>query len=257
MTADIEKGHYYVTTYDKDGYVHVTSGASHLDNRDRYYSKAILNKTMFFDIVGELDPNFEFDILKITFPKKIKYTNGKLSKDKMTVTFDYTDFKKGDKIYAYTTAAKSAALSANVGSIKLEGLNKYGHIKKAKTLKVKTKEKIKYIKVNGKKQNSEKIKIKKEGKYKIQVKTNKNIANFEVCYDKTKPKVKILELKNGCKKIVFSDENSGIKYALYGVLHNIESGYIIDPSTYEPDSWTYIEVSDNAGNITKKKVFIN
>lgn len=210
---------------------------------------AKLTKSYFiYESEDSTTPGADFYTLKITFPKKIKYTNGKLSKDKKTVIFDMTKVKVGDIIYAYTS--KVQALSANVGPIQLTGLNQYGHLTKAKTLKVKTDEKIKYIKVNGKKQSSDKIKIKKEGKYKIQVKTNKNTVTFNVCYDKTKPKVKVKDVGNGQKKITFSDSNSGIKFAKLAGKY-IESGHVTSiTGSYN----TYVEVYDNAGNMKKVKV---
>lgn len=257
-TADIEKGYYYVSTYTPDGYAEVTSGAAHTDNK---YNNVIFNKTMFINKIDGSNQSYEFDILKITFPKKILYTNGKLSKDKKTVTFEYNDYKKGDILYAVTT--KKAALKANVGSIKLTGIDALGYIRKAKTLKVKTDNEIKYIKVNGKKQKSTKIKIKKEGKYKVEVKTNKNKANFEFCYDKTKPTVKVEEFiekahsewYNGVEheypdtkryRVTFTDENSGIKYARCASGTRIENGYVL-PNVIGTGT-NYIEVYDNAGN---------
>ncbi len=211
---------------------------------------AKLTKSYFiYESEDSRTPGSDFYTLKITFPKKVQYTNGKLSKDKKTVTFDMTKVRVGDIIYAYTS--KAQALSANVGSIKLSGLNQYGHITKAKTLKVNTKEKVKYVKVNGKKQTSKNIKIKKEGKYEIQIKTNKNTAKFTVCYDKTRPTIKIEDAGNGQKKITFSDENSGIKYAKFNYTTYIENGFIVT-SNYCGNF--PIEVCDNAGNITKKTV---
>ena len=233
---------YNITYYDKNGIKCSDRSSSLIDHR--YNHDFILNKTMFLDYVDDDPSSIDFNLLTITFPKKIKYTNGKLSKDKKTVTFDYASFRKGDKIYVYTS--KKQAMRDNVGPIKLEGLNKYGHLTKAKTLKVKTKEKVKWVKVNGKKQKSTKIKVKKEGKYKVEVKTNKNTATFEFSYDKTKPtyKVEFLDPNNPDEfTITFDDENSGIKYATL-TTKPIQSGYT------HKNSWGRyaLTIYDNAGN---------
>lgn len=46
---------------------------------------------------------FDFYKIKVTFPKAITKTNGKLSKDKKTVTFDLVDAVQNNiKLYAYT-----------------------------------------------------------------------------------------------------------------------------------------------------------
>lgn len=50
---------------------------------------------------------FDFYKIKVTFPKAITKTNGKLSKDKKTVTFDLVDAVQNNvKLYAYTNKNK-------------------------------------------------------------------------------------------------------------------------------------------------------
>lgn len=47
--------------------------------------------------------SYDFYKIKVTFPKKITKTNGKLSKDKKSVTFDFKDaYANNVKLYAYT-----------------------------------------------------------------------------------------------------------------------------------------------------------
>lgn len=51
-----------------------------------------------------MSKGFDFYKIKVTFPKEITKTNGKLSKDKKTVTFDLLDaIQNNVKLYAYTS----------------------------------------------------------------------------------------------------------------------------------------------------------
>lgn len=185
----------------------------------------------------------DFYTLTVKMPKEIKSTNGKLSADKKTVTFDLTNDKNSSKCYAYTKSKKSN------DSITLMGLNSYGHVTKAKTVKVKTSDKIKSIKVNGKSQSSCNIKVKKEGKYKVVVKTVSNSKTFTFYFDKTKPTTSVKgKVYSNSVKITFKDKCSGIKSAkLDG--KKIKSGHACSDSGKHT-----LVLKDKAGN-TKKVVF--
>ena len=186
--------------------------------------------------------SMDFYTLTVTMPKPIKKTNGTLSLDKKTVTFDLTSEKNLKKCYAYTAVSSD-------NSITLIGLNNYGHITKAKTLKVKTSDTIKSIKVNGKSQTSKNIKVKTQGKYKVVVKTDNNSKTFTFYFDKTKPTVSVKKKEyNDSVKITFKDKHSGIKSAkLDG--KSVKSGYVCKDFGKHT-----LVVKDKAGNI-KKVVF--
>lgn len=181
--------------------------------------------------------DIEFSLLEVKMPGVITKTNGKLSSDKKTVTWDLTKYKPGNKLYAYTEQSKTS-------SIKLSGVKNNGYITKAKTIKVVTNETIKSIKLNGKKlSNNKSIKISKQGKYKLVIKTDIGSKTFNFTYDKKAPTVNIKAktYKNNVK-IKATDKVSGIKSIK---LNNktIKNNYTVK----ENGKYT-LKVVDKAGN---------
>lgn len=226
--------------YTTDG-IKTTTSVKGVDCGDK--GTTITSSKFIWNIQNSTGKNpMNFYTLTVTMPKAIKKTNGTLSADKKTVTFDLTSEENSKKCYAYTTVSSD-------NSIALTGLNSYGHITKAKTLKVKTSDTIKSIKVNGKSQTSKNIKVKTQGKYKVVVKTANNSKTFTFYFDKTKPTLSVKNKEySGSVKITFKDKHSGIKSAkLDG--ESIKSGYVCKDS----GKHTLI-VKDKAGN-TKKVIF--
>ena len=188
----------------------------------------------------------DFYEVTVEMPKAIKRTNGKLSADNKTVTFDLTSDACKNKCYAYTTGKSNAK-----SNITLSGLNKQGHLTKSKTIKIKTSEAVKSIKINGKNHKSKNIKISKQGKYTIKVKTENQSKTFKFYFDKTKPTTSVKSKEYmGKVKITFKDKYSGIKSATLDG-ESIKSGRVCTTS----GSHTLV-LKDKAGNTKTVKFSI-
>lgn len=174
----------------------------------------------------------------VTMPKEIVFTNGKLSKDKKTVTFDLSPKSienATSDFYAYTKDAKDIITLGNVD----------GKYATGKKVEISTPDKIKKITVNGKKISKNYFSTKKDGKYEVVVTTKNSKLNQTVIKDSTAPTVKGVKNGETYKKTVtikFSDATSGIKSAKL-------NGKTIKSGKKVKSAGTYtLVVTDKAGN---------
>lgn len=189
---------------------------------------------MIEEIAGQMK-----NTIIVNMPDEIVLTNGKLSADKETVSFE-TNSETLDKLYAYTADSDKI--------IDFSGLE--GNYTKKSKIKVVTPDKVKSIYVNGKKQTSKTIKLPKDGTYEIKVTTKYSSKELTVVRDTVEPKVTGVKNKAEYSKAVtvkFSDKGSGIASAkLNG--KTVKSGKKITKA----GSYT-LTVTDNAGNKTTVK----
>lgn len=183
------------------------------------------------ELLSEL---YDFCTLTVTMPKQILATNGTLSKDKKTVTWDLIQLKDGDKLYAYTSKKDT---------IQISGVTNKGYLNKAKTVKIVTADKVKSITVNGKKQTSKKISLKKQGKYTVKVTTTRTSRTFTFTYDSKKPTTNVkAKTYNGKVKITFKDKTSGVKRA------TLDGKKIKNNTTVKKQGSHKLVITDQAGN---------
>lgn len=157
------------------------------------------------EIANQIAEMYQFIDISITFPYKVISTNGKISKDGKTVTFEALGKNKNDKeLFAYT--AKSDKL------ISLSDILNDKYTAK-KSINVTSAYKVKSVTVNGKKQTSKKISLKKDGEYTIKVVTDKEEKTFKIYKDSKKPEISGVNNKASYDKAVtlkVSDKDSGI-----------------------------------------------
>ncbi len=178
----------------------------------------------------------------VKMPYEIEKTNGKVAADGKTVTFTVDSKFSDDAIYAYTKAPDTKN-DAEKSKISVSGV-KGSYIVKSK-IKVTADEKIKSFKLNGKKQTKYSVKITKDGKYKVVVKTADETFKKTYIRDTKAPTVKGVSDGKTYKKTVtinFSDATSGIKSATL-------NGKKISSGKKVKKSGTYtLVVTDKAGN---------
>lgn len=179
----------------------------------------------------------------INMPKEIVITNGTLSNDGKTVTFDLLGGDTPNACYAYSADSDKI--------IEFSGL-KNNYTTKSK-IKVETYDKLVSVYVNGKKQKSKTIKLPEDGTYEIEVNTKYSKKAITVIKDSTKPAVTGIE--NGTVytepvKIKYKDGGAGISSAkLNG--KKIKSGKTVSAA----GDYT-LKVTDKAGNKTTIKFSI-
>lgn len=206
------------------------------------------------EIFGELD--IDQDTIKdmlnrttmsyvVTMPAEIVFTNGKLSKDKKTVTFEFDlkDIAKTGDFYAFTKDAKDIVTLGNVD----------GKYATGKKVVINTPDKIKKITVNGKAISKSSFSTKTDGRYEVVVTTKNSKLKQTVIKDSKAPTV--TGVKNGktYKKTVtikFSDATSGVKSAKL-------NGKTIKSGKKVKSAGTYtLVVTDKAGNKSTVKFTI-
>lgn len=203
---------------------------------------------------------FSFMTLSVTMPKEIVKTNGTLSADKKTATWELLS-TKDSAIYAYTTAnPKTNSISLKTGSAK--------YVKANKAISISTKDKAEFVTlsngavidgnknskvfVNGIKFDGKKktLTFRKSGTYKFTVWTTTNFKSFTVKVDGDKPTVKGVANNKTYKKsvkITFKDKLSGVKSATLNG-KKIKSGKKITKA----GKYTLV-VTDKVGNKTTIK----
>lgn len=187
-----------------------------------------------------------FSVFSISFEKEITYTNGKLSEDKKTASFEVTGKDQGD-IYMVATTGDKASMPVDTVKPVITGVKNGKTYKKFP--KVITKDNIgcKVLTANGKPIDNEFV-VEKDGTYKIVARDfagNEAKVTFKV--DTTAPKVKgVANHKSyrSAKTITFTDKN-GIKTATLNG-KKIKSGKKVS----KPGKYT-LKVTDKAGNTTK------
>ena len=206
------------------------------------------------------DIEFSFVTISVTMPKEIVKTNGTLSADKKTATWDMLS-TKDSALYAYTTAnPKTNSISLKTGSAK--------YVKANKAISISTKDKAEFVSlangavidgnknskvfVNGIKFDAKKktLTFRKSGTYKFTVWTTTNFKSFTVKVDGDKPTVKGVANKKTYKKsvkITFKDKLSGVKSATLNG-KKIKSGKKITKA----GKYTLV-VTDKVGNKTTIK----
>jgi hypothetical protein len=220
------------------------------------------------------DDSSGFSRLIVNFPNKVLATNGTLSSNKKTVTFDLYSVDEGDTLYAYTKYATQAISLSNVNYVytyDLEGnMSETDYISTNK-LKLEAPEKITSVEVNGKKltvKNAKKATVNlnnvKDGKLKITVKTKNFTSKYTVIKDTKAPTIK--GVKNGKtykKSVTFTiTDSSGVDFSeskindralLFSSYKSIDNGYEVTLS----DKGKYtVEVVDERGNSKKIKFTI-
>lgn len=201
---------------------------------DNYVSDTglIINAEKFYMYTADAVPTEEgmtsdlsFEDVVVTMPNPIVKTNGKLSADKKTVSWDMDALNKNTEIYAFTTENPTE----NPISIKI-GKAKYVKAKKAYTID--TKDDISVLQVDdifvsksamandtyleGINITGKKIKFEKTGTYKFTIWTTTNKQSFKIKVDGTAPTVSGVKNNKTYKKAVtikFSDKHSGVKKA--------------------------------------------
>lgn len=184
---------------------------------------------------------YEFYDMSITFPYPVVCTNGTLSKDKKTVTFDVLKGSTDPEgMYAYTSKSKHFAR-----------LDKYITTEKVSVLcPIKTTS----VTLNGKKvKDPSDITLSKDGEYTIKVKHKYGTETLTVVRDTVKPTISGAKNKQTYTKAVtlkFKD-NTEFAYALV----NDES--VTDSSVKLSDQGTYdVKAYDTAGNMKRIKFTI-
>lgn len=188
--------------------------------------------------------------LVIKYPFKVAKTNGKVQSDGYTVVYDIKKMQKSKVQRAY--ALNASALSKS-NTVTIKGVKNKKAYKKQVTVKVSSKGVITSFTVNGKAQQTNSYSAKKDGRYKVVVKTasgQKKTLTFYV--DGTKPTTNIKNKKTYNKpvKITFKDKTSGIKSATLNG-KKIKSGKKVSKN----GSYT-LKITDKAGNVRTVKFTI-
>lgn len=196
-----------------------------------------------------------FFVVEVTMPKEIVKTNGTLSEDKRTVTWN-VDKNTPKKIYAYTTDIEKKS------DIAIKTVN--GYVKQDSFVKINSKKNIKYLYKDGLfiKPNAEfnlqnielkanKVKFTKEGSYKFSAWTDSDFQEFNIKVDGTAPKTNVKEKEYSKPvKVTFSDKKSGVKKAVLDG-KKIKSGTKVSKKGKHT-----LKVYDNVGNVTSVKFII-
>lgn len=200
-----------------------------------------------YDMDSSVDlSSWDFYDITVTMPQPVTVTNGILSEDGKTVTFDLKNplqYLSGSScvIYAYTASATDVITRED--TLELKGLNKYDSIRNPKTLKVKSYSEILSVMVNGKEYASKEIKISKQGKYVIKIRNHSKTKKYVVWYDKGKPTTTVQPMTyQGKVKIKYKDSVSGVFSALLDK-KPIKNGYVCSKKGKHK-----LVITDNAGN---------
>lgn len=180
-------------------------------------------------------------IFTVTFPNKVTESNGTISEDGKSVTFDLAQFLKSDEMYAYNEDYVKTKFAELVG-IEGQYTNK-------KTLKIHGFSEIKDVQLNRKDLGvTDKVTL-SNGSNSVVITNEAGALKRFVTLDTKKPVLNVKDKKTYKKNKVLkiSDKDSGIKEAIVnGVALNknqIKKGYKLS-STGE----TRIVVTDKAGN---------
>ena len=180
-------------------------------------------------------------IFTVTFPNKVTESNGTISEDGKSLTFDLAQFLKSDEMYAYNEDYVKTKFAELVG-IEGQYTNK-------KTLKIHGFSEIKDVQLNRKDLGvTDKVTL-SNGSNSVVITNEAGALKRFVTLDTKKPVLNVKDKKTYKKNKVLkiSDKDSGIKEAIVnGVALNknqIKKGYKLS-STGE----TRIVVTDKAGN---------
>lgn len=187
--------------------------------------------------------------INVTMPDEIAETNGKLSKDGKTATFDVplTESVKSDMAFYAYTVKSDKLLKASLKYVNEDGFTKSSKVK------IVCSEPLTSIKVNGIKQKSKTVSTKKDGTYVIEIATKDATKTFTVIRDTTAPKISGVKSKKTYSKkvtIKFSDADSGIKSATLNG-KEIKSGKKVKSN----GNYTLV-ITDKAGNVKTVKFTI-
>ena len=137
--------------------------------------------------------DMNFFRLTITYPFKVAKTNGQLQEDGRTVVYDIIDMSKNKEARAYALSASALSKS---NSVTIKGIKNKKAYRKAVTVKATSKGVITSFKVNGKEQSVNSYYAKKNGKYKLEIKTASGKKITRTFYvDKKKPTTNIKNKK--------------------------------------------------------------
>lgn len=205
-----------------------------IDNEEFLNQADYADKGLTEDAIAMLEDTLHITY-SVTMPNEIVSTNGKLSKDKKTATFKFSNTEERS-YYAFTAEAKY--------KVALDGTfdGKYTRLPE---LTVLSNDKVKSVKVNGVEQTSGTIATKKDGTYEVEVITENSDQFFKVIKDTAAPKVSGVKNKktyDKSVKIKFSDKASGIRSA------TLNGEPISNKKKVKAEGEYTLVVTDNAGN---------
>lgn len=197
-----------------------------------------------FNIPDSATEDDYFGTLRFTLPRKVLKTNGKLSSDGKSVTYDLMTFPDNKRMYAAFTNEAATSKKLTVSGV----ANKKVY-NKTKVVKVSSPCVITSFKVNGKEQGENSFKASGSKKYTVKVKLlSGKTKTISFIVDKKKPTVNV-KAKTYKKAVTlkFSDKLSGIKKAAL-------NGKTIKNKKKVSKKGSYtLKVTDKAGNTTSVK----
>lgn len=281
-------------TEEEKAQLSIGDGSYYVDNKvvtDKDFTTEVVDGVTYYVLVSEEDTtpeeidDYEFDsthlymktenttsgseeftdmiafyTLVFTFPSEITSTNGVLSDDKLSVTFDYKCVMSEPVLFAYTDAYMNSVPAKIEGYVGGEHIN---YVKaKSKKVIITSVSEIKEITNNDKKVKFEAEEVQgcdyrykttvnlKEGKSTIRVTNVGGTQVFSFVLDKTVPTIKV---NRSSKYVVFKVKDTNLNYVTLNgkkiSLTKAKNGYkITKAGTYT------IKASDKAGNIKTTKV---
>lgn len=189
--------------------------------------------------LSEIEDAYDFFSYSMTFPKKVLKSNGQISEDGKTVSFDLATMTSGKRLYA---AMSDTAVNSK--TIKVTGVTNKKIYNTTKKVKVKSPGVITSFKVNGKEQELNSFTASKSKKYTVKVKLLSGATKtVSFTVDKVKPTVNVkAKTYNKAITIKFSDKLTGVKKATLNG-KKIKSGKKVSKN----GSYT-LKVTDKAGN---------
>lgn len=210
-----------------------------------FTSSDSLDDTDYGDLsdMGGDDADIDFANVNFTFARKVLKSNGKISSDAKTITYD-KNFNQNKRMYAAFT--KDAYTSKK---LTVSGVANKKYYNKTKTVKISSPCVITSFKVNGAEQEKNSFKASDSKKYKVKVKLlSGKTKELTFTVDKKKPAVNV-KAKTYTKAVTvkFSDKLSGIKKATLNDKTIKNKKKVSKKGTYK------LKVTDKAGNTTSVK----
>lgn len=231
-TMDINGEKYYYVSVNEENY---EADGAIIVNQEKFYMLSADATSRGTD--SEMVDKIAFETISVTMPKKITNTNGKLSADKKTASWDFDAIKKNKELYAYTTTKPAE----NPVSIETKDAK---YLKANIKYTINTKDSVtgvqigeRFIKpgekgfIDGINISGKKIKFQTTGTYAFTIWTSTSKKSFELKVDGTSPVVIGIKNNKIYKKVIvkYSDKHSGIKKATLNG-NKIKSGKIVSRS---------------------------
>lgn len=189
-------------------------------------------------------------VYTITFPNEIQYTNGKLSEDKKTVTYQMSDLMKLKEVYAYNDTFLQTKTPEIIG------ISDYSKYINTKNIKVQGFGTLSKVVVNDMDKGASETVNLKEGKNVVKLTNAAGTAKKTVKVDTVKPKLNVKNGKTYKKgvKVKASDSASGIEYIKVDSQTYVTNNFAKHPYVIKDKGTHTIRAYDKAGNMTKVKV---